>query len=294
MANTSSVGIYPGFQEISLRPGEVYQGTFNVINPNPDSSSVVSYKIFSTPFSVSDKNYDVDLETRNDFNQIADWVTFDLAEGSVKGGETVKIPFTINVPEDVPGGGQYATFVVRIADDGNVSENKYAIGTNRQVASILYAKIDGETRQEGIILENKIDGFFFSSPIEGSALIQNSGNIHFSADSYLRVFPLFSNEEIYSSAENPKQNIVLPNTTLSTTNTWEETPGIGIFRVVQTVSYLNNTSSTEKTVFVCPLWFLALWVILICGGAFWIFTNSRARKKAKKRAKNYIGPNISR
>lgn len=289
MSNVSSIGITPGFQEISLQPGEIYQGTFGVVNSSSDESDVVEYKVFVAPFSVSGEDYSVNFDTVSDFTKITNWITIEQPTGSVKGKEVVEVPYTISVPENAPGGGQYASFIVRITNPNDGSSEEYSISVNYQAASILYASLEGDIHQEGEIIKNNINGFFFDSPIIGQASVKNSGNVHFDVSSYIQVFPLFSSEEVFSSEESPKNNIALPETTLSTFNSWDDTPQLGVFRVVQTVSYLGNISKSEKTVFVCPPWFLGLWLIFIFGLISWATARARARKKAVKHANEFSG-----
>lgn len=293
MDGTVSLGVSPGFQELSLKPGEKYSGIITVVNSSLDPESIVDFLVSVAPFSVTGEEYSISYNEENDFNQIAKWISIEKPSGFVRSQELVEVPFSIDVPSDALGSGQYAALIVRAAPEENTAEGN-KIGFNRQVASILYATVDGKTKVEGAIIENRIPGFFFSPPITASSLVENSGNIHFDAEYTLKIFPLFSEEEIYSMEESPKTNIVVPGTTLLSSNEWGDTPRLGIFRVVQTVSAAGNTSTVEKTVFVCPLWFLSLWILFTFGGIFWLFANSRARKKAAKRAKTYEIPRISR
>lgn len=293
MEGVSSLGVTPGFQEFSLTPGETYSGSITVVNSSLDTETPVNFLAFTAPFSVSGEDYTISFEEENDFTQLSKWITIEKPSGSAFDQELIEIPFTITVPEDALGGGQYAAIIVRAATEENTSEGN-KIGFNRQVASIIYASVAGETTVSGEIVENNIPNFFFSSPISTSSLVKNDGNVHAESTYTMKIFPLFSDEELYSTEETPKANIIIPKTTLLTSSSWDETPQLGIFRVVQTVSAFGHTSTNERTVFVCPLWFLTLWIIFIIAGVVWVFSNSRARKKAAHRAKKYNIPQISR
>lgn len=295
MNTPSSIGVTPGFQEISLHPGDTYHGVFNVVNPDPDAANLVNFQVYISPFFVLGDDYTISFETQNDFTKMANWVSIDQPRGVVKGKDMIEIPFTIHVPTDVPGGGQYAAFIIRaITPNTQTSESDFSLNINHQVASILYASVDGETHQDGKVINNTIDMFEFDSPVSGSVSIVNTGNIHFDAVYTFKVSSLFSDEELYSTETSPKNNIVLPQTTLTSFNTWDDTPNLGIFRVSQTVTFLQDTFTTEKTVFVCPLWFLIIWIIFLVSGLIWLFVSIRHRKNTTKRAKTWNGSSISR
>lgn len=293
MNEKTTFGITPGFQEISLVPGEKYHGTVSVVNPSPDKNNKVSFEIFVAPFSVNGTEYTINFEEKNDYSQIVDWTSLGVTSGTLVSEEILEIPFTVDVPKDVAGDGQYMAFIMRLKEN-EPEKNGYQITSRHQAASILYASVDGEERLEGKVLENKVPGFVFDSQISASSLVENSGNVHTHITYNLDVYSLFSDEIVYSNKDNPKENIILPGTTLFSNSTWDETPELGFFRVVQTISGFSDTSVVEKTVFVCPTWFLTAWLILIFGGIFGIFMGSRLRKKSEKRAEKYINPTVSR
>lgn len=58
-----------------------------------------------------------------------------------------------------------------------------------------------------------VPSFLFSGKITGSAMISNEGNVHSQAVSTLQVFPLFSNEEVFTNEEDPKKSWVMPGNT---------------------------------------------------------------------------------
>ena len=63
--------------------------------------------------------------------------------------------------------------------------------------------------------------------------------------------------------------------------TWEDTPSIGIYRVVETVSLFGESTSTERIVVVCPLWLILVIVFAIVFIVVWLIIRSKKRKHAK-------------
>ena len=95
----------------------------------------------------------------------------------------------------------------------------------------------------------------------------------------MQVFGLFGDEEVYTNEENPTTATVLPDTSRFNTQIWEGAPALGIFRVKQTVSILDQESVTEKIVFLCPIWFLFIILLIIFAAVFWIVNRVRTRNK---------------
>lgn len=268
-----NVQVSPPTQKLTLQPGEVYEGSFKVSNIGEET---FTYTLDSVPYSVSGENYDPDYRTETSYNQLYKWVKFDKSTGSVDPNNINEVHFTITVPEDVPNGGQYAALTTSVnnGETGNLQ-------TVTRVAMIIYARIPGQTREEGQILENKVPSIVFGgSQITATSLLNNTGNVHNESTSTLKVYPFGSDEEIYTNEENPATHIIMPETTRYVTETWEDTPALGLYTVEHTVEYLGETSTTRKLVLVCPLWLLVIFIALIFAIIFTIVSRARARKTA--------------
>ena len=112
--------------------------------------------------------------------------------------------------------------------------------------------------------------------------MKNDGNVHTDAEYTLQVWPLFSDEEIYTNEEEPETSMVMPGTERYHAKT-VTTPSFGIFRVTQTVKIFGETSVVEKTVIICPLWLLFLILFVIIGLIIWIFAKVKKNNKRKSR-----------
>ena len=273
-----SIGVSKGIEKIELSPGETFSGEFTIINLS--STDSVPFLIKIAPYSVNDKTYDANFADYDDYNQIMDWITLEFSSGELEPGEKRVVPYEISVPENAPAGGQYLSFLVEIVET-DAEAKSLTLSTKSQVASLLYASISGETIKTAEVRENKINFLYLDKPISTSSLIENLGNVHVDAEYVLKIYPLFSNEEIYSTEESPVRNTLLPETLLSSEKSWEETPRLGFFRVVQEIEIpeANESSLAEKIVFVSPTWFLVLVSLFIFSMIFWIFFRVRERKQ---------------
>ncbi len=280
----SSLGISPSVQEIAVEPGQSYSAEFKVVNPTKSLSNL-SYEIEITPYSVTNEQYDADFDTEQDFNQIVKWVTILKTSGMLEPGESENIPYRIDVPSNAPAGGQYAAFMVKIINpEQNAASKTVAIAASSRVASLLFASVAGETHTDGLVLQNHIANFIFDSPILVSSVVKNIGNVHISATYVIQVYPLFSDEEVYTNEEKPKVDRVIPNTQLYSELKWEESPALGIYKVRQTVSIGEEVSVNEKFVFVCPTWFFLALIAFFSFCILCIIYRIYIRRKLAKRA----------
>lgn len=258
-----------------LKPGQTVTGVFQVRNTG---TKEFSFEIGAFPYSVTDEDYSPDYETQTKYNNIADWVTFSQDEGTLEPGEKVEITYAIVVPKDVPAGGQYAMIGAMTTGEDAALEGSGVV-TVQRVGMLLYSEIDGETRREATIEENNIPGILFNPPITGTSIVENTGNVHATAEYSLQVFPLFGNEEVYTNEEDPVKLTILPETRRYNEVSWDGAPKLGIFKVVQTIKLLDETSVTEKLVFICPIWFLFIIALILFCVIFWIVSRIRGRHK---------------
>lgn len=261
--NETTFTVLPMNQSISLKPGEVYEGSVKIVNP-ASSASDFAYTVSATPYGVSNEYYDADLITDSDRTAISKWIKIKEPKGKVKPNETKEINFTIKVPENAPAGGQYATIAIS-SDNESSSNDGLAVQSIHELASIIYADVDGETIQEGEVLENNIPGFVTSTPITLSALLNNTGNVHSTATFTITATDVFTGQVILPTEENSGRysEYILPETTRYTERQLDNLPSLGIVKVSQTITYNGQTSTNEKQVFICPVWFLILATITL-------------------------------
>ena len=286
--NSSTVTVSPMTQKVILTPGDSYEGSIKVSNPNSAkynldySVHIGSFSQHSDQGSVDDYGT-VDTDSRSSYNQMMDWIVLGRKSGSVPPNGTDVIPFTINVPADAPAGGQYATILVRDeTDHSQDADGNVTIKSVAQIASIIYAEVTGETMNNGVILENNVPSFLMNNNLETTSMVRNDGNIHTDAEYILQVWPMFSDEEICTNEEDPTKSLVMPETEKYHAESCKLS-AIGIYRVKQTVKIFGETSIVEKTVVVCPIWlmFIILFVVFLL--IFYFVIKIKNRKELVKK-----------
>lgn len=257
-----------------LNPGDMAEGKFSIKNTGKEPTD---FKITFEPYGVTGEDYTADLETRTQYNDIIDWATFSANSGSLEAGESREIQFFIKVPKDVPAGGQYGTIVAESSAKNDSSSSSIAIG--RRVGIVVYTQVAGDTRKTGSIEDLKLPSILFNPPVTATSIVENTGNTHAVATYTLQVFPLFSDEEVYTNEEDPDELVILPETRRFNTISWEGAPHLGIFRVKQTVKLFDQTEEVEKLVFLCPIWLIFVVLLVIFCVIFWIVSRIIANKR---------------
>ncbi|MBQ3320792.1 hypothetical protein IJH72_02810 [Candidatus Saccharibacteria bacterium] len=282
----SMMTISPPREKMVLNPGDVYEGSINVAS-SANAEKDLKYSVHIGSFSMrKDENgntdyNDTDVDTITGYNQIMEWITLGKESGSVAPNSIDSIPYTITVPKDAPAGGQYASIIIRndtgMEDEAN---GNVAIQDVVEFAVGILAEVTGDTRDEGVIIENSLPSFVFNNRFTATSTVRNDGNVHTDAKYVLQVWPLFSDEEVCTNEEEPNTSLIMPETERIHT---EECglPAFGIYRAKQTVTIFGETSVAEKTFIFCPLWLLFLIIFGIILLALWIIAKSRAKKEDK-------------
>ena len=277
----AQVGITPPKNEVVLQPGQTYTSSFRIYN---NGDETLHYTAYVTPYRVSsdDSGATTNLydgsEAESSYSTITDWITVDTESGIVEpGDENAYINYTITVPENATPGGQYAAIMVE-QDVDEESSSSAGIVNRVRAAYLVQTTVAGNVEETATISEVNIPGIFVDSKITASSMVENTGNVHGYASYALQVFPLFSDEELYTTEEEPETQFIYPGTKYYNQLTWEDTPSIGIYRVVETVSLFGESTSTERIVVVCPLWLILVIAFVIVFIVVWLIVRSKKRK----------------
>ena len=273
----NGLSISPTTNKIVLMPGDEYVGTVTVRNPST-MGETMAYDTHIDPFFVN-AEYSVTLGTENDYTKMKDWITLSNESGTLQAGESADVEYRISVPESAPAGGQYAAIVV--ATVPSTGDNGITIREVWQIAMPIYASVAGESTLSGVISDVSMPSFLLNPPLEASFIVENTGNVHADATYYMQVFPLFSDEEIYTNEEDPGTSLVMPGTKRAIVSGWDNAPQVGVFRVVYTVKAFGGESVMEKTIIICPIWLLFIIFFAIFALIFYLVLKAKVRKKAK-------------
>lgn len=280
MIEYSTFTVTPMSMEINIRAGEVYDGYITVANP-ADSTRDFAYKVEVAAYGVKDENYVADFLTETERSQITKWITIENPTGMLAPNETVKIHYVVRVPETAPSGGQYAAFMVSSNDDTD-TDGSVLVSNVYEMASILYARVGGEYIHDGEFLGSEMPGFVTKLPILIGSTFKNDGNVHEDAEISFEVRNFFTSEVVYpkTSHDGAFGDVIMPETTRYAVHQIDGISPLGIYNVSQTINYMGQTYTVDRVVMACPLWFMALLVVLaVATIAGIVFSIKRHRRK---------------
>lgn len=273
---TYRIGITPSQNNMgTLEPGTTYEGKFTVKNTGRET---FDYEIDFAPYGVEGDNYDPVYDKPSSYTEISDWITVSRDSGTIASGDAHEIGYRIAVPADAYGGAQSAVIIARMLNPES-DKNSTAVETVQQLGFLVFGNVDGDATRTAKILENNIPSILFKSPITVTSIVENTGNVYGNASYTLQVFPLFSDEEVYTTEEDPELKVIFPETKRLSEQSWEGAPALGIFKVRQTVKLFDEVSVEEKLVFLCPLWLIVVVAILIVLIIFWIVSHIRNKNR---------------
>lgn len=277
------IQVNPAEQDIDLVPGQTMRGSIKVKNLGRQP---YSFKAFSKPYQVINDIYDPDFSTENSYTKLHNWLSFPQTDFYITPDEELTVEFEVQVPEDAPGGGQYAAIIIETRDS---IDSSASLQTVNQVASLIHAHVAGETHEQGVLMKHYIPRIILGSPFTVSSNIKNDGNIDFRANHSMTIWNFFTGDEVFSP-DTLDQNgrlvgsinpAVLPASSRYNTLTWGNAPQLGVFRVKQVISFLDQVYEFEEIVFICPIWLAAGVLFLIFLMIFWLIARIRARKKRR-------------
>ena len=271
---TTRASITPLKQEISLGAGDKVDLEITIFNLGDE---VMETSLVPEPLSVEGENYDLNLSTMTNRTKIVDWIKFpEGSRFSVPVGESVTVPFRVEVPEDAPSGGQYAVLAAQFWSNNIDSSHLATVGA---IAMRLYAQIAGENVIEGKILSNEIPAIVIGDGFTAHFEAENTGNLDFYVNDTFRVVDFFSHKILYDDAETAEPSVMFPETTRFLTNEWQ---GVGIYNVTQNVSLLDETSEQTGTVIVIPVWLVVVFGLAVVAGIWGIIWKITKKKRLKK------------
>lgn len=291
----TNISLTPVSKFYQLNAGSTYDDSFTV---NNTGGRELAIEVFAAPYSYvhSEENdsYQLGFSNENEYTQLSRWITFKDADGSYKNSITATIPpnssfvaeYKISTPGSIPGGGQYAVIFARTT---NGIASSSGIKTEASPGMVIYGRsLDGESVISAEIKDLKINQTITENEktrntINVSAKIKNAGNVDFSATGRLVVDGIIFGGHYESGEGNGVRISVIPETELTLTDEWKDTPGFGIFKVVWTVEAGGETETIEQIVVINVVPVIILTIILLTIIIVWCIIRARRRKERRSR-----------
>lgn len=275
------MSLNPSERDLELTPGQTVESSVGVSNIGRLPFDV---KASVSPYYVSGDDYEPDFESQSSYTKLYNWITLEKEVYHLEPGESVKVNFTVKVPEGVAGGGQYAAIML-LSDSG--IEEEAAVKVQGQLAAIIYGHVNGgEMVKSGELVSHSLPSFMFNDKFAVSQTVKNTGNVDFRVKQTMTVTDFFSNREVVNaeSVSNDGQmmgynvSTVLPGTSRTGILTWSNAPKLGLFHVKQEIAFLDQEYTFTQLVFLCPIWLIVIVIALIIALIVWIIFKIKNKK----------------
>ena len=276
-ASDIDMALAPSYKKLgTIEPGESYDETLRIVNGNKEQAR--NFTVSVGTFWVEDSSYDIKWGiSESQYGKIADWTNIDTDKTYEVGpGETYELNYTINVPQDQPGGAQRLMITVSFGGEENEGQ---LIVPRTALNALVYATVDGSINPKAEVTDQNIQTFSFNNEVIASSTLENTGDVDLDTTYRLTVTNPFTGEISYE-AEDTK--VLMAETTRIYEQTWVEAPFLGIFNVKQEIELLGKTKVLEKTVFICPLWLVILLAVIIVLIIISIIIKHKERKKNRR------------
>lgn len=294
--SSSALELTPSGTRLVLSPGEVLEGKADHCpRENEDGCAItvknigtdtVKYRVYASPYAVKGENNELSFseEASTTYTQLSRWISIKDANGdfvkeaefTVAPGETQTVHYRVTIPEEIPGGSQYAVIWAQIMGDDSESGGIETIG---QVGAVLTGRSTENIVETATIHEYDFTRFAFSGPLHAMATVENTGNVDFAIKHTYTARTIFG-KELYSSEE---MTAAYPGTTYHINFDWEEAPFMGIFHVEWKVIAADTERIESHIVVIMPIIVMIVMVLLLTVMIIWIIIIVRKRKERKAR-----------
>lgn len=292
----TSISISPVSKILQLSPNSVYEDVFKISN---NSKSEMDFEVYAAPYaynySEEDDSYRLGFNRESTYTQITRWITFKNTDGSYSEKATfraepessLEVTYRISTPESIPAGGQYA---VLFAHTLSAISNSSGIRTEASPGLVVYGRGEGDT-----IVSSEISGLQIkekmtvdkdeATRINATGKVKNTGNVDFMATGKLKVTGIFGNVYYETQNNSTRSRVsVIPESELSVSDSWDDTPFFGMFNVEWTVSAGGSDSQTiTKFVVIMPPALIIIVILLLTIIIVWIIIVVRKRKERRSK-----------
>lgn len=294
-ASGNALELTPSGTRLTLSPGDVLEGNAAhcpseneegcAITVKNIGSAPIRYKVYTSPYAVKGEDNELSFadEASTTYTQLSKWITIQNTNGEyvpeaefyVQPGERQIVRYRVTVPEEIPGGSQYAVIWAQMMSD----EESGGIETIGQVGAVLTGRSTEDIRETATITEYDFTRFTFSGPLHAQATIENTGNVDFMAHSYYTAKTLFGKELYTEEIKTP----AYPGTTYHVNFDWEDAPFLGIFTVEWKVQAADAEHIESHIVVIMPIIVIIVMVLLLTVLIIWTIIIIRKHKERKAR-----------
>lgn len=259
---SQSLSVSPTIFEMTANPGQVWQSTLRVINPNPYDLRLYTDVVNFRPLGEKGASEFIPIaEDSSEPATFAEWIDVPDGQLLVPAEQTLQIPIIINVPENAPPGGHFAAVLVGTrAPESGAGQ----VETAQVVSSLLFLRISGDIIESGNIRSFRTTSRLLDRPQATFELrFENKGNVHLQPQGEIVIKNMWGQERgTIPVNQRTLFGNVLPNSVRNYSFTWtgEWSPSdIGLYNAEVVLAY---GEEQRQSVFSSTSFWLMPWKIV--------------------------------
>ena len=212
---------------------------------------------------------------------IVSWTSVTPDQFQLDPDQRQAVTFLIEIPEDAPPGGHYVSVLASVSTAGATQ----GLAVGQRIGSLILLKVAGEVIEQAQVAELNAPAVASKGPIDFTAVLRNSGNVHLRPAGFISIKGTFGGEITNLQLE---QSNVLPRSERAFSATWDTGWRIGVYTAEYTAFYGTENASVTKsvTVIIFP-WPIALPVLVVL--LVLIFLVFKARQRLGRTVRVLMG-----
>ena len=268
--STSAITVGPVKLEYTADPGTKIEGELYIKN-----EETIEKTFYPSVDGFTEQN---GAKVFNHDGLIQDWFKTNQSV-TLKPGDGVKVPYTIEVPVDAPAGGQFAVvWWGTVPKNASSTEGSQSVSIQTRAGILVYINVNGDVVEKAEVthlFKNISDRMFFDRTVAFPYSITNSGTVYIKPKGEITVTSIFGSE-VAKLPINQKGFQILPNSYRDFGDSvWKANlTSVGFYKVNFKLEYGIKNTVYEKTnwIVVLPIKTVSIGILALL--VLWFFFRS--------------------
>lgn len=263
-----SLSVTPTLFDVSVNPGQTWQSSVRVVNPNEFPITVYAEPVLlSTNDERGVGSFTPLDEVETMGVTLAEWIDVTSDPIVVPEQETATVPFSVQVPENAAPGGRYAAILLSTQSPDESAQP--VIRTSQAVSSLFFMSVEGEVVEQGSIRSFRPTEAVVERPENTFSLrFQNQGTVHLQPQGDITIYNMWGESRgVVPVNQRTDFGKVLPDSIREYTFRWKgeySLLDIGRYRAEATLGYGSDERSfVQQTAY---FWVIPVYGLLVTLG----------------------------
>ncbi len=272
-----SFSVSPTIFDMTANPGQTWQSTLRIINPNSFPLTLYIERNHFIPKEEDGVPQFIPLgQSQDDDPKLADWMEVPT-ELTIEAEQMVELPIKISIPADTAPGGHYAALMISTRPNGAAGTS--IVQTSQIISALVFLRVTGDISESSTIRSFRTADYFLSKPETTFEIrVENRGNVHVQPQGEIKIYNMWGQERgIIPVNQRTLLGNVLPNSVRKFSFAWTSkwsVSDIGRYTAVATLAYgvdSRQFMSADTAFWIIP-WKIILMLIAVLGSLIYIIT----------------------